>query len=338
MRIEASAPETTGPPEIVALGGRQTLSQLVAKILDQLSISAWLPAGVLILLALVAGSLRAADGEVGKAVSSMGDLSAASLVLLFVTIIMATVLTQAFQFEAIRLLEGYWGTGKLRSALTDVRCNRYIAKREAIWDRLKAVEDAAFDRAVLAMLADGVSAKTVDLVQRVYAGQVQARQLSKKQRDKIARHPWEEYAPAAALRQRDALAAAARRFPEQDHAVRPTRLGNTLRSYEDPIEANLRGPIEGFVQEVFHRLPASLQSEHDQLRSRLDLYCSLVVVFVLSGVVGVGLLADVNDLESAGAGVLAVALGWLSYRAAITSARYYGTLLGTIAELAMEDA
>jgi hypothetical protein len=137
------------------------------------------------------------------------------------------------------------------------------------------------------------------------------------------------------LRRIEALDVGSQRFPIDDVAVRPTRLGNILRFYEDPIEEEIGQPIEGFVQELFHRLPVVIQVDHDQLRSRLDLYCSLVLVFSLIGLLSAGLLATVNTWwEALIGGFIGAALAWLSYRAAVTSARAYGSYLESLTQFA----
>jgi hypothetical protein len=257
MAASETTPESIATAQLTAPPGRQTLSQLIAKILDQLSVSAWLPAGVLIFLVLLIGNARASEGDVGRAVGALGHLSAPSLLLLFVGVILATVLTQAFQFEAIQMLEGYWGTGRVRTYVAEVRSRRHLAKRNALGRRLQDVADSAFTDALSTMLAENVPPTTVDLVKRLHQGEIRIAQLSKKQRNRAANDPWEDYAPLRKLRRMDALAAAVSRFPSDDRAVRPTRLGNTLRAYEDPVEEKLGHPIEGFVQEVFHKLPAT---------------------------------------------------------------------------------
>src|SRR3954452_19887722 len=151
--------------EPATVPGKETLSQLIARILDQLSVSAWLPAGILILFILLVGSLRAAGGNVGEALSKLGNLSASSLLLLFIAVILTTVMTQAFQFEAIRLLEGYWGPGPASTAIADRRCRRHLAKRNALWNRIQSINDQAFERAISRMLASkDISLETVDLV------------------------------------------------------------------------------------------------------------------------------------------------------------------------------
>jgi hypothetical protein len=134
----------------------------------------------------------------------------------------------------------------------------------------------------------------------------------------------------------DALADGLKQYPLAAHLVQPTRLGNTLKAYEERVHLAGVGPLEGFVQRVFHELPATIQTQHDQFRPRLDLYCSLVYVFVVSGLTGVAVLATVDENAAqlvAVTGAITVVLTWLSYRAAIVSARGYGVLLETIAEL-----
>src|SRR5262249_29462391 len=69
-------------------------------------------------------------------------------------------------------------------------------------------------------------------------------------------------------------------YPRDDRRLMPTRLGNVLRASEDRAHDPDRGSLEGFVQRDYHRLPSTMQGRHDQVRSRLDLYCTLFLVFV----------------------------------------------------------
>jgi hypothetical protein len=181
---------------------------------------------------------------------------------------------QAFQFEAIRLFEGYWGPGPLWDRIASMRCNRYLSRRDAFWERLEMTAERAFHEAAATMLAEGVPASAVEANAKVFRKQVSLARLPEPEREQVEAHPWESYGPPRLLRHMDALAAAARRFPETDRAIRPTRLGNMLRHYEDPIEEEIGRSIEQFVQEIFHVLPAVVQVDHDHLRSQLDLYCS----------------------------------------------------------------
>jgi hypothetical protein len=328
---ERKAPSSSAL-ESAATPGRQTLSELVAKILDQLSVSAWLPAGILVFAALAVGTLRATHGRIGDAFGKLGHLSLASLLLVLGAVVLTTVLTQAFQFEAIQLLEGYWGPGRVRAAIADAMCRRHLAKRNALRGRLRDLEDRAFAGAMMRMLEGRIDPAVVDLVAKVRRGEVDPDQLSDAQRLQVENHRWEDFAPLGLLRRMDDVGAAQRCYPEEDRAIRATRLGNTLRSYEDPVEEQIERSIGRFVQDVFHRLPGSLRTDHDQLRGRLDLYCSLVIVFGVVGLTGVGLLAGIDWVEAAIFAGMGGLLAWLSYRAALTSARAYGSLLETLAD------
>jgi hypothetical protein len=288
-----------------------------------------LPAGVLVVLGAAVGSLRVANGDWSRAIASLAALSFSALLLLVIAIVLATVLTQAFQFEAIRLLEGYWGPGRIRQALSEMFCRRQTRRRDKLWSQLAALEDAAVRIAVSKMRDEGIEARIAELVWRIQQGELRGEDLSSGERADLARHPWQDYAPPSALRNLDSLVVVARRYPESD---------STLRSFEDPIEAQIGRPIESFVQDVFATLPVDLQDEHDQLRGRLDLYCSLVAVFVLIGLFGAALLSSVDAADAIGAGVVGLALSWLSYRAAVTSARNYGSLLQSIADLSTAAA
>jgi hypothetical protein len=67
-----SPPEAGSRGDSVVETERQILSELVARILDQLSVSAWLPAGILVFGILLAGSLKAKDGHVERALAALG--------------------------------------------------------------------------------------------------------------------------------------------------------------------------------------------------------------------------------------------------------------------------
>jgi hypothetical protein len=47
------------------------------------------------------------------------------------------------------------------------------------------------------------------------------------------------------------------------------------------------GSVETMVQELFDDLPFSLRVEHDEQRTRLDLYCSMVFVIALTTAIAV---------------------------------------------------
>jgi hypothetical protein len=329
-RVEAARGRPTR--ETPAEKPQETLSQLVARILDQLSVSAWLPAAALVFGALLVGNLRLADGDLSEAIARIGELDLGPLVLLVAAVVMTTMLTQAFEFEAIRLLEGYWGTRRLPAWLADVRCRRHLKRRNTLRRRAADAETRALMAAQERMLREGSSPVHVGvLVAMKTEGDLS--QVSKADEEAARKLDWMRRAPARELRRMDALLKASAEYPKSDRLVLPTRLGNALRAREVPVHGASAGRLESFVHRVFDELPVALQTEHDQFRSRLDLYCSLVLVFVIGGAAGAALLAGVGATPAAAFAGVAAVLAWVSYRAAVASARAYGGLLKTIADV-----
>ena len=109
----------------------------------------------------------------------------------------------------------------------------------------------------------------------------------------------------------------------------PTRLGNILRRAEDQLR-NAGGDIEGFVMRNRHQVPSRVLIHHDQFRTRLDMYCTLVFVAAVLAISSIPALWALPTADR-----IAVALGFAimaqaSYGAAISSARGYSTVLRQI--------
>ncbi len=325
-----AAPRPTA--QLPARDAQETLSQLIARILDQLSVSAWLPAAALVFTFLLVGSLRHADGDLDTAIATIGDLDLAAFVLLLGAVILTTMLTQAFEFEAIRLFEGYWGTRRLPAGLAQVACGRHLARRRSLRRQLQEAEIRGVKAAQPALRRDGYTQAELDALLAIKTGQGVAL-LSAEQRRQAAHVPWMKRAPARPLREMEGIQAALREYPKAHHLVRPTKLGNTLRAREEALLPIAGGKLEGFVHRVWEQIPVAIQTEHDQFRSRLDLYCSLLLVFSVAGSLATALLVGFGTVLVAASATLTVLLSWLSYRAAIASARAYGELLTTIADI-----
>ena len=113
-----------------------------------------------------------------------------------------------------------------------------------------------------------------------------------------------------------------RDYPDPARTL-PTRLGNVIRRHEDNTGER---DLESFVQRVWHTPPFSLQVQHDEYRSRLDLYCTMVFTFPVLAALAVVRLRAYGDYASAIILVLLV-MCWWTYRAAIASARAWGQTL-----------
>lgn len=314
---------------------QESLSQLVAKILDQLSLSAWLPAGVLVSIAILYGTFHA-HTDVASALDAIGAMSFTSFLLSVFSVIVVTVLTQAFEFAAIRLLEGYWGAGGPGYWLGRRRCAKHLRRRDRIRAAVNHLDGDAFALArSRALKDDGKLEPIFAIIEAQRSGWTDAEALQEASAGDIDRaesFDWRVYGPTDDVRKLSILESRLREFPQIDYRVHPTRLGNVLRSFEDRVHNPGKGSLEGMVQRVFHQLPATVQSEHDQFRTRLDVYCSLVLVFALATVTSLVVYPSGRALVPVIAAVMA-ALAYVSYRAAITSARAYGGVLETIDDL-----
>jgi hypothetical protein len=328
--------ERSVEPPAGGLPARETLSQLLARILDQLSLSAWLPSASFVAIALVYANLRTTRGDIDEAVGMLGSLSAIGLVLLVICIVLFTLLTQAFEFEAIRFFEGYWGHGRIATSLANLLSNLALKRRNSLAQKLQDKTDEAFALARQRMLRRNIDPTLVAAIEAERAGASTADFRSEDLVD-AAKMDWRDFARPADVRSMEALERAVSRYPVKDRRVLPMKLGNALRAHEELVYVQTEGRLEGYVLRLFDKLPPSLQLEHDQYRNRLDLYCSLCVVLFAAA------LAATPVLEPAGLQVvvtsIAMSLGLLllSYRAAVASAMRYGSILLTIEEVRQQQ-
>jgi len=112
-----------------------------------------------------------------------------------------------------------------------------------------------------------------------------------------------------------------------------------LRAAEDSIELDEGENIEGFVIRHYDQLSPALKSQHDDYRTRLDMYCCLVLVFSILVVFSFATLVFVKPLW--GMVIAATVYGsmaYISYLAAIATARNYGLIIQEMPQyLARQD-
>jgi hypothetical protein len=306
-------------------GEPDNLSAFVARVLNQLSLSAWLPGAFLIasLSALAWFRLR---GEVTLAgAGSFVQHNWVPFVILAVpALVIATLITQAFSFEAIRALEGYWrGLGPSAWVRT-LRINRQLHRKKALNRRYLAAYAAAFQRARPKLLTrnfDGVVilAWEADATHGQRPGG-----LSPEQRAQADEHTFEEFWDPSDDARLDRLELEMAEFPE-DSRILPTKLGNILRATEDRLENS--GDLEGFVMRNRQGVPSRILQHHDQFRTRLDMYCLLVFVSAIAAVASVPTLWGLPLWAQLLVPAALLITSWASYGAALTSARGYGTVL-----------
>ena len=137
---EASATGTAESVAATAPKHNETLSQFVARVLNQLSLSAWLPSAALVLaldfiveLGVQLDAKRQGPAEaLGNTLAKMSGIGFGGVMLLVVAVIVLTMLTQAFSFEAIQVLEGYWGISPLAEWVARRRCDKHRRTRDQL--------------------------------------------------------------------------------------------------------------------------------------------------------------------------------------------------------------
>ncbi len=88
-----------------------SVSHFLAKVLDQLSLTSWLPSVILVVsLSLLIQFHNQHNFALAPTLKRVSEARPVGLlVIVLFAIVVSAVLTQAFAFELIRLLEGYWG-------------------------------------------------------------------------------------------------------------------------------------------------------------------------------------------------------------------------------------
>lgn len=312
------------------------LSQFIGKVLDQLSLTAWMPAAMLVGAGALLLQLHAQNNtDITLAVEKLASKPLGTLIVLVFAVVLTAVITQAFAFEAIRLLEGYWGGTRLSTLFLRPCVSMHVKRRRELDERFKRQRLAAFETARSSMWSDRIKPAYIEVLEDDFydVSDESRRQHPNEIATAALRMGWQPKSSPAMLDVLDRIRDRLADYPAQ-YRILPTRLGNVLRAKEDKIKDDGK-KLVGLVMRRYELIPDRLMTQHDQFRNRLEMYCTLVLVSGLLAVFGGALLAHKKDhyMSAAGAIFVFVLLGILSYRAAIASARGYGVVLGEIAEL-----
>ena len=316
------------------------LSQVLGKILQQLSISAWVPAAMLVGNGAVLLQLHAnANYNIAEAVKELAGKPLGTIIILAFALILATVVTQAFEFEVIRFLEGYFDSANgLIQAVMAWRIRRHEGKRDRL-DRLLGVANTNARKQAVEQMKKFPGYAPEVLAYLAESPAKHSKDYDEALAQKAGALNWKRLAPPAARYRIDSTSARLASYPVKNRIL-PTRLGNVLRAAEDTIELGEYENLEGYVVRHYDQLPEALQSQHKDYRTRLDMYCSLTLVFSMLAAISVVTLYNISPLWGmAIAVVVYVLMACLSYQAAIASARSYGLILQEIPQyLARQEA
>lgn len=326
------------------------LSEFFAKVLDQLLLSSWLPAAAVVVGGVYVLALRQeldnptaceagcswAAGLVGAA-ARLADLSVGGAVVLLVLIIVATMLTQAFTFEAIRFLEGYWGANRVMRWFGRRGAAFHAWRRHLLLDRQQKLRSELADGTSRAIRKENdkrtelgepplLSVKLLEGLHATLEVRKSAEVLSEEEFQAVLEFPWQKYADPQLRLQNVILDNRLAVYPQEGWLM-PTMLGNILRRHEQQMNVP---NVESFVQDHFDELPPSLQHTHDEVKTRLDLYASLVFLLPLLGMFALAVLIP-DGWYVVGVEAVVAALTLVAHRAALASARAYGSVLVSVA-------
>ena len=215
---------TTGPPD--------GLSAFAARVLNQLTLTAWLPAAFLATGIAVLMQFRALQSaDLLTAVVSLTSDPVRILVMTIPVLTITTVVTQAFSFDAIRTLEGYWrGPFSLAGALM---IRWHVHRKQAIRKRYENAAAATFYAARPRMLKGGITVTLVDAMEAQLLD-TELASLSSEEETALAQMNWQDLCDSWRLAKVDRLRSEVESYPE-DSRVMPTKLGNLIRATEDQL-------------------------------------------------------------------------------------------------------
>lgn len=323
FRRVGTSPNATEEPD--SQPASEGVSAFFARVLDQLSLSAWFPAALLTASgALLIQFRRQGSIDIWQALSSITGDKLRLLLLAVPTLLLGTLITQAFSFEAIRTLEGYWRRRGLAAWTARWMIKRHVSKKSALDLKRSAAAQKAFAVARPRLLAKHSHAIVNALEMQML--EYDEPELSPEDEEKFRQMNWRSRCDAWDLARVDALAQQAKDYPITSRVL-PTKLGNVIRATEDSLK-HAGQDVEGFALRRRSTVSRRVQTQHDQFRTRLDMYCTLVFASALLCALTVGLLVgQVAWTAVTGLFLCFAALAIASYGAAIASARGYGTAL-----------
>jgi hypothetical protein len=319
-------------------------SSFAAQVLDQLSLTAWLPAALLMAdVYVVAGLYLVQEPDsaptmdnLRKLAKSLNDRPFGIIIAVIFGIVLATLITQSLEFAAIRFLEGYWGGSILSASPSWAGISIQKLRLRLMRRRARKLDTKAFEAAApsvrRAHAQNQELAAVIDSVGRGRPLHGVDDALLAQATDYYRRKTWMKYSPAH-LRHRSLLVdTKLGSFPGAPSRVMPTRLGNSLRSAEDRIRGDVAGTrLRGYLINNLKSFDAQLLQQHNQYRNRLDMYAVMTVLSLALAALDAWLLPGVLPTQfSLSVAASFVVLSYLSYRGAISAAMDYGTVLSAM--------
>ncbi len=322
------------------------MSSALARILEQLNPTAWLPAAVVVGDVALALAYRSATGTPGarwREVGALLDRKPLGVILgTLGALALVTILTQTFGYSAIRTLEGYWGSSRLAARIVNRGIRRQERRQADLLKARAALEDDAISHA-LPLIKSGLHSKP--MVATAIEYRVTGVDVSAIDKPSLAAadayledREWGPLVPAVIAHRIGEVDRQLEHFPRADRMM-PTKLGLRLRVAEDDLRLPAaEGNLRGFVTRNLHAIDPRLLADHDEHRNRLDMlavltFASLVLVPINLLVLWTPVSAPILVTFSVAAGLLS----WSSYRGAVAAAGEYGQSLLAIDDSLSDD-
>jgi hypothetical protein len=249
---------------------KESFSQFLARVFDQLSITAWLPGMMVVAIVLLLSQLARAEGSLTEAFDSIGKIGVAGLVFLVAAVILTTMFTQAFEFGAIRTLEGYWSPNGPVGWLGRRRCESFVESKARLRVRrrdaaIKAVASAKNCLRVRYL----VGSARFDALESIVAFITVPDTSTDDDLDYAEQRlvpVWKTCANPPLIVELAALDRLLEEFPLQSHRVLPTRLGNVMRAAEDRLGVPPQERLENFVLHRLDRMPLTIARNYREQR------------------------------------------------------------------------
>lgn len=323
------------------------LSPFSARVLDQLSLTSWLPAALIVVNTyLVVGMLLVADPNepptsqnLTTVILALNERPIGVLISAVAGVIVVALVTQSLEFAALRTLEGYWGGSKLAALPIWLGTQMQKTRIARLGKLATRIEQRAF-RASEQRIRKDLRTRPLLLNAVLSVGLEKEDEASSTEDRREAEQyyygkKWMKWAPAHLRHRANSISNRLAAYPEVRSRLLPTRLGNTMRSWEDKLAGDVAGPkMRGYLYAHLEKIGLRLMEQHNQYRNRLDMYA--VMTFVAAGLalLDAWLLPRVLPQSAVVGAVVALgALSLVSYRGAISAAVDYGHVM-----LAINDA
>jgi hypothetical protein len=260
------------------------------------------------------------------AIGEIVDEKWAAFVVLFISVMLTAMITQAFSFECIQFLEGHWGTSGLMQSATSHMTRVQLRRRRRLQRKYEHLTLKAF-LATKPRLVGSVNSQVLTIVEELLRDAHHDVTHHSKRRVRQARRLlWSPDAPAHIVRNLEHVAAKARIYGSPQSTL-PTQLGNVLRHYELQLDVEDED-IQGYVISRLGAISPQLLKQHDEYRTKLDLYSVMVFIFGILAIMSVAMLIPGFHNKTPGSITAAsfCLLSLLSYKAAIASAHGLGVV------------